>query len=69
MKSQQYSCARCSATEYETGEIKTTGSGWSGFLIIPNQKYATVICKGCGFTDLYRLDGRGIRDVVDSLTN
>ena len=39
------------------------------FLNIQNQKYATVACKGCGYTELYRLDGTGIGNIVDLFTN
>jgi predicted nucleic-acid-binding Zn-ribbon protein len=32
---------------------------------IQNQKYQTVSCTICGFTELYRLDGSGLGNVVD----
>ncbi len=69
MTTQQFACARCGHSEYKTGELRTTGSGLSRFFNIQNQKYATVSCKECGFTDLYRLDGRGIGNVIDFFTN
>ena len=69
MTTQQFTCARCGHGEYKTGELRTTGSGLSRFFNIQNQKYATVSCKECGFTDLYRLDGRGIGNVIDFFTN
>ena len=69
MATQQYSCAKCAHSEYKTGELRTTGSGLSRFFNIQNQKYSTVSCKQCGFTELYRLDGRGIGNVIDFFTN
>ena len=67
MEKQQYSCAKCSPvlrageqTQLGTGELRTTGSGLTRFLNIQNQKYATVACTQCGYTDLYRLDGSGV---------
>ena len=69
MTQQAFECAKCHAHEYSTGEIRTTGSGLSRFLNIQNQKYATVSCKECGYTELYRLDGRGVGNIVDFFTN
>ena len=69
MAQQSYSCTKCSGTEYRVGEIRTTGSGITRFLNIQNQKYATVACKECGYTELYRLDGSGIGNIVDIFTN
>ena len=69
MASRQYSCDKCDAKEYQTGELRTTGSGLSRFFNIQNQKYATVSCKACGFTEMYRIGGRGIGNVVDFFTN
>lgn len=69
MANQHYECAKCRATEFETGEIRTTGSGLTRFLNVQNQKYSTVACKECGFTEIYKLDGRGIGNVFDLFTN
>ncbi len=69
MKPQTYSCIKCKGAEYSTGEIRTTGSGLSRYLNIQNQKYATVACAECGYTEIYRLDGSGIGNIVDFFTN
>jgi len=66
---QPYTCIKCSGTEYRTGQLRTTGSGISRFLNIQNQKYATVSCSECGYTELYRLDGSGIGNIIDIFTN
>ncbi|MDP7469839.1 MAG: zinc ribbon domain-containing protein, partial [Dehalococcoidia bacterium] len=46
---------KCKGTKYRAGELRTTGSGISRFFNIQNQKYATVACAACGYTELYRL--------------
>lgn len=69
MERQSYSCVKCDGTSYRTGELRTTGSGLTRFFNIQNQKYATVSCNGCGHTELYRLDGRGIGNIIDLFTN
>lgn len=69
MEKKQYTCLKCEGTDYRSGELRTTGSGLSRFLNIQNQKYATVACTKCGHTELYRLDGSGIGNVIDIFTN
>ena len=69
MRHQQYSCIKCEGTDYRAGELRATGSGITRFLNIQNQKYATVACAKCGYTELYRLDGSGIGNIIDLFTN
>ena len=66
----EFKCTRCDSLEYEKGEIRTTGAGLSRFLNYQNQKFGTLSCKGCGFTELYRLDASGkMGSLFDILTN
>ena len=69
MNQQAYSCAKCGGVEYQTGELRTTGSGLSRFFNIQNQKYGTISCKACGYTEMYRRDGGGMGNVLDFFTN
>jgi hypothetical protein len=69
MTQQAYTCFKCQGIEYKTGELRTTGSGLSRFFNIQNQKYASISCKACGYTELYRRDGSGIGNVLDFFTN
>jgi predicted nucleic-acid-binding Zn-ribbon protein len=69
MAEQYFECAKCESHEYQTGQLRTTGSGLSRFFNIQNQKYTTVSCKKCGYTELYKLDGSGVGNLVDFFTN
>lgn len=70
MKKRKYSCTKCEGTGYKAGEIRTTGSGVSRFLNLQNQKFSTVSCTGCGYTELYRMDASGtVGNIFDILTN
>jgi hypothetical protein len=69
MTKQTYSCIKCEGTQYRSGELRTTGSGITRFLNIQNQKYETVACDTCGYTELYRLDGTGVGNIIDLFTN
>ena len=70
MAEQNYACAKCGSTECETGAIRTTGSGLSRFLNLQNHKFGFMACEACGYTELYRMDGRGgLGTVFDILSN
>ena len=64
-----FSCDKCQGTSYKTGAIRTTGSGISRFLNLQNQKYNTISCQKCGYTEMYRADGGGMGgNILDLLS-
>jgi predicted nucleic-acid-binding Zn-ribbon protein len=63
-----FSCVKCNSTEYKQGEIRTTGSGISRFLNLQNQKFITISCTKCGYTEVYRRSGSGIGNIFDALS-
>ena len=70
MKKRKYACDKCAGTRHEAGEIRTTGSGISRFLNLQNNKFATVSCTNCGYTEIYRMDAGGtVGNIFDILTN
>ncbi len=65
-----FTCAKCGAREAATGELRTTGSGFTRFLNVQNQRYGTVSCADCGYTELYKIGGGGkVGNLFDFLTN
>jgi hypothetical protein len=73
MGSTTFECTRYRHREAETGEIRATGSGWSRFLNLQNNKFGYAACATCGYTEFYRMDGGGkgmaILDILDILDN
>ena len=69
MEHRQFSCMKCSGTEYTGGEIRTTGSGVSRFFNLQNQKFASVSCSSCGYTEFYRMAGGRAGNILDILTS
>jgi len=65
-----YNCAKCSSWEFETDEIRTTGSGFSKLFNIQNRRFTVVSCKRCGYSEFYRKgSSSGASNVLDFLTN
>jgi predicted nucleic-acid-binding Zn-ribbon protein len=63
-------CLKCNSTNYSSGQIRTTGSGLSRFLNLQNQRFNTVSCSNCGYTEIYKQDGGGIiGNILDIITN
>jgi len=54
-----YECPKCKHREAETGGIRTTGSGFSRFLNLQNQKFGYLACSNCAYTEFYRMHGGG----------
>ena len=70
MKKRKYTCDKCAGTRYESGEIRTTGSGISRLLNLQHKRFATVSCTDCGYTEIYRMAGGGtVGNIFDILTN
>ena len=69
MDPRPFSCVKCSGTEYTGGEIRTTGSGVSRFFNLQNQKFASVSCSNCGYTEFYRRAGGRAGNILDILTS
>ncbi|MDP7542281.1 MAG: zinc ribbon domain-containing protein [Acidimicrobiales bacterium] len=59
MATTRYECTKCRHNKAETGEIRTTGSGWSRFFNLQNHKFGYAACASCGYTEFYRMDGGG----------
>ena len=65
-----FACAKCGGTGCETGTIRTTGDGVSRYMNLQNQKFGFMACEACGYTEFYRMDGKGgLGTVFDGLTN
>lgn len=70
MPQEDYACAKCKGTSFQTAEIRTTGSGISRFLNLQNQKFAAITCDECAYTELYRMKPGGRAGaILDILTN
>ena len=65
---QSYICPKCSNNSFETGEIRTTGSGLSRFLDLQNQKFAHITCDSCGYTEFFKRRGGRAGNILDLFT-
>ena len=63
-----YACPKCSCKTYKLGELRATGGFFSKIFDIQNQKYTSVTCSRCTFTEFYKTKTIGISNVFDFFT-
>ncbi len=67
LKSKEYQCAKCGNAEYEHDEFRATGGMFSKLFDIQNKKFATISCKQCGYTEIYKNTTSSIENIADFL--
>ncbi len=60
-----YKCPKCGCEEYEQDQMRATGGIFAKLFEIQNKKFATISCKKCGFTEIYKKKGKAISNVAD----
>ena len=58
-------CPKCGHGDASVGSISTTGSGLSKMFDVQTNKFRTVTCTNCGYTELYKDVGSSGSDLVD----
>ncbi|MFB6154493.1 MAG: zinc ribbon domain-containing protein [Haloferacaceae archaeon] len=58
-------CPKCGHDDATVGTISTTGGGLSKMFDIQTNRFRTVSCTNCGFTELYAETGSTGSDLVD----
>ena len=59
-----YICVKCGHNEFETGEFRAAGK-FARFVDVQNQKFTTVSCTECGFTEIYKGDPSVLGNILD----
>jgi len=64
-----YICPKCQNTNYETSEVRTTGSFLAKIFDVQNIKFTSITCTRCRYTELYKTDSSTLGNIFDFLTN
>jgi predicted nucleic-acid-binding Zn-ribbon protein len=65
MRTYKYQCPKCGSRDYELGEIRAVGGFWTKLFDIQTQRFTTVTCKRCRFTELFRTPSKKFGNVID----
>lgn len=69
MQTKPFKCPKCSNTQCELGEIRTTGGFWSKFFNIQNKRFKSETCSNCKFTEFYQSTQSTAGNVLDFFGN
>ncbi len=64
-----YSCPKCSNSEYELGEFRAAGGFWTKIFDIQSRRYSTVTCTRCRYTEIFQADSSMLGNIFDFFTN
>ena len=67
MERKPFTCIKCGGQRYETDQFQATGGNFAKFFDIQNKKFITVSCTQCGYTELYKAQGKDGSDILDFL--
>jgi len=68
MKDLNYTCPKCQNTSYEIGEMRATGGTLSKIFDIQTEKFTSVTCGRCTYTEFYKTSTSAISNVFDFFT-
>ena len=68
MKHLNYTCPKCNHREYTVGQMRATGGTLSKIFDVQTEKYTSVTCQKCTFTEFYKSKTSAISNVFDLFT-
>lgn len=64
-----YTCLKCSNKDYDIGEMRATGGRWSKFFNIQTEKFTSITCKRCKYTEFYKAPTSALSNIFDFFGN
>ncbi|MFT5890097.1 MAG: putative nucleic-acid-binding Zn-ribbon protein [Dokdonia sp.] len=68
MKHLNYTCPKCNHREYTVGQMRATGGTFSKIFDVQTEKYTSVTCQKCTFTEFYKSKTSAISNIFDLFT-
>ena len=68
MKTLNYTCPKCESHDYTLGQMRATGGTLSKIFDVQTEKYTSVTCKRCTYTEFYKTKTSGLSNVFDFFT-
>ena len=69
MPTLNYHCPKCNSHSYQTREMRAPGGFWSKIFDVQGQRFTTVICQNCRYTELYQAETSMLGNIFDLFTN
>jgi len=65
----KFKCLKCGNTQYEIGEFRATGGFLTKVFDIQSQRFSTVTCTQCKYTEIYKTRSSTLGNVFDFFTD
>jgi len=69
MQHRNYTCPKCENTSYTIGQMRATGGTLSKIFDVQTEKYTSVTCDRCTYTEFYKAKTSAISNVFDLFTS
>jgi predicted nucleic-acid-binding Zn-ribbon protein len=69
MEHSNYKCPKCNNNTYTSGQMRATGGTWSKIFDVQSQKYTSVTCTNCTYTEFYKAKTSALSNIFDLFTN
>lgn len=60
-----WECPKCGNRAYETGQFQATGGTLSKLFDVQSEKFSTVTCSKCKFTEIYKAKASDLSNIFD----
>jgi predicted nucleic-acid-binding Zn-ribbon protein len=64
-----YTCPKCGNNQCNVGEMRAAGGFWSKIFDVQGQRFSSVICTRCRYTEFYHADSSMLGNIFDLFTN
>ena len=69
MENLNYKCPKCSNRTCTVGQMRATGGTLSKIFDVQTQKFSSVTCERCSYTEFYKTKTSALSNVFDLFTN
>ncbi len=63
-----YTCIKCKNRTYEIGQMRATGGVLSKIFDVQTERYTSVTCEKCKYTEFYKASTRALSNLFDFFT-
>ncbi|REE83688.1 hypothetical protein BX611_0982 [Lutibacter oceani] len=64
-----YKCPKCDNKTYEVGQMRATGGTLSKIFDIQTEKFSSVTCERCKYTEFYKAPTSSLSNIFDFFTS
>jgi len=69
MNKLNYKCPKCGNRTYQTGQMRATGGIWSKIFDVQTEKYTSITCERCTYTEFFKAKTSAMSNIFDLFTN